>query len=219
MNKTIHQVYGVFNDGVKLEDIPIFHKQTTITKQFCNKHDINYKLWNYHMCEELIDKYPDYRILYDSFRFPIQKADFIRYLILYDEGGIYVDCDICPIADISHLFELQQFFVIWNNDKKKLPYNAVLGSFQGNPVYEKIFDEIIKSVQEKDKIDVYKKWTGRYVFQTTGHHMLQRVIKQYSSYTDMYKLDVLKIHSKKDIIISSDNPLFEDYNASIWYQG
>ena len=219
MNKTIHQVYGVFNDGVKLEDIPIFNKQTAITKQFCNKHDINYKLWNYDMCEELIDKYPQYKILYDSFRFPIQKADFIRYLILYDEGGIYVDCDICPIADISHLFELQQFFVIWNNDKKKLPYNAVLGSFQGNPVYEKIFDEIIKSVQEKDKIDVYKKWTGRYVFQTTGHHMLQRVIKQYSSYTDMYKLDVLKIHSKKDIIISSDNPLFEDYNASIWYQG
>jgi mannosyltransferase OCH1-like enzyme len=219
MNKTIHQVYGVFNDGIVIEDIDIFNKQTTKTKQFCDKHNINYKMWNYNMCEELINKYPQYRKLYDNFKQSIQRADFIRYLILYDQGGIYIDCDIHPIADISELFNMNQFFVRWNDDKRMLPYNAVLGSKPNNPLYEAIFQEIIDSVIEKDKIDIYKKWIGRYVFQTTGHFMLQRVIKRYKHMDDIFKLDILKINTKDGKVVSGDNPLFEDYNASIWYQG
>tara|TARA_R110002074_G_scaffold318786_1_gene489198 strand:+ start:106 stop:804 length:699 start_codon:yes stop_codon:yes gene_type:complete len=217
MNQTIHQVYGVFNDGRTLEDIPIFNQQVKKTVDYCSERNITYKMWDNKMCNELINKYPQHRQLYDNFRLPIMKADFIRYLILYDEGGIYVDCDIAPIGDVSELFSMEQFFVKWHDDKRKLPYNAVIGSVAKNKLFEDIFKEIIKSVEEKDKIDIYAKWIGRYVFQTTGHYMLQRVLKL-KKYKDVKKLDILKIHTKGGIDVVSDVcPIFEDFNASLWY--
>jgi mannosyltransferase OCH1-like enzyme len=215
MNQTIHQVFLQFKEGKELNDIPVFKSQVNKTKHYCSKYHINYKLWREDDCNKLIMKYPQYKQLYDNFREEIQRVDFIRYLILYDEGGIYIDCDVCPIGDVYTLFEMNEFFVRWHDDKRKLPYNAVIGSAAGNPLYLDVFKEVIKSVIEKDKIDVYKKWKGRYVFQTTGHYMLQRVLKKYPH---VKRLDILKIHTKGGIDVISDVcPIFEDWNASIWY--
>lgn len=212
--RKLHQVYGLFNDGKSLQDIPIFHQQVSKTQQFCQTDDIIYKMWDNEACNELINKYPQYKELYENFRFPVQKADFIRYLILYDQGGIYVDCDIAPIEDMNDLFQMNQFFVIWNDDKKRLPYNAILGSTPKNILYEDIFKQIEHDYAEKSKIDVYKTWIGRFVFQTTGHFMLKRVLKRYP---DIQLLDILKIHNKAGKIISGICPIFEDYNCSTWY--
>ena len=70
MKEIIHQVYGVFNDNKPLEDIPIFKTQVLKTIEFCEKYKIEYKMWNNDDCEKLINKYPQYRQLYDNFRFP-----------------------------------------------------------------------------------------------------------------------------------------------------
>tara|TARA_R110000803_G_scaffold151868_1_gene216897 strand:- start:39 stop:701 length:663 start_codon:yes stop_codon:yes gene_type:complete len=214
IDRKIHQVYGVFNDGVSIESIPIFHQQVSKTQQFCQTNDIIYKMWDNEACNELINKYPEYKELYENFRFPIQKADFIRYLILYDTGGVYVDCDIAPIADINNLFEMNEFFVVWHNDKKLLPYNAVLGSVPNSELYKDILKHIEESYIEKSSMDIYTTWTGRFIFQTTGHYMLKRVLKRYP---DIQFLDILKINSKKGTIIQGESPLFEDYNVSYWF--
>ncbi len=100
--KIIHQVYGIFNDGIQLSDIPSFQRCTSETKEFCIEHGYEYKMWGLKECEELIcDKYLHYVDLWNSFRYPIQRCDFIRYLILYEFGGWYVDCDVFPIQDLS----------------------------------------------------------------------------------------------------------------------
>tara|TARA_R110001599_G_scaffold342117_1_gene563575 strand:+ start:314 stop:1291 length:978 start_codon:yes stop_codon:yes gene_type:complete len=210
----VHQVYGVFDDGVPIEDIPTFHKQVEKTKQYCLTNDIIYKMWGKQEADELINKYPEYKKLYENFRFPIQKADFIRYLILYDQGGVYIDCDIAPIHDINHLFNTV-FFVRWNDDTKQLPYNAVLGTTRDNPLYQDILQHIQTSYYEKSKMDIYDKWKGRFVFQTTGHYMLNRVLKKHK---DIPKLDILTINSKNGTVIQGDAPLFEDFNVSYWFK-
>ncbi len=215
MEDTIHQVFLQFKQGNDLDNIPVFKMMTERTQAYCNQKNINYKLWRETECNNLINKYPHFKELYENFREEIQRVDFIRYLILYDEGGIYLDCDVAPIGDVSSLFMLKEFFVRWNDDKRQLPYNAVLGTHSKNVLYEDIFKEIIKSNNEKSKMEIYDKWRGRFVFQTTGHYMLNRVLKKYK---DIPKLDILKIHKKGGIDIISDiQPIFEDYNASIWY--
>ncbi len=215
MNKTIHQIFIQFKDGRPLDQIPIFVQQMSKTKQYCEASEYKYKLWNEDSIAVLVDKYPHYRSLYDNFRFEIQKVDFIRYLILYDEGGIYVDCDASPIGDIDDLFQMDEFFVVWDNDKKQLPYNAVLGSVAKTELYEDIFKEIIRSVEEKNKIEIYEKWKGRYVFQTTGHFMLNRVLK---THPYVKKLNIMKVYGKGGEVISDKCPLFEDYSISEWYK-
>ena len=208
----IHQVFWAFREGGSISDFPQFVAQTGRTFDYCVKYGIDYKMWGRNDCEKLIDKYPQYRELWDNFRFPIQRADFIRYLILYDEGGIYLDCDVCPIADIRELFTMKEFFVRWADDPRKLPYNAVMGSQRNNRLFIEIMAEVIRSVEEKNKIKIYEKWVGRLVFQTTGHFMIQRVLKKHPN---VLKMNILKI-IKGDKIICGDNPIFEDLNANTW---
>lgn len=212
--RIIHQVYGTFEDGVDLNNIPIYAQQVCNTRQFCKTEQIKHIMWDSKACRDLLDKYPQYIDLYNNFREPVMRADFIRYLILFDIGGIYVDCDIAPIQSIDHLFEKDEFFVKWNDDKKELPYNAVLGSVKNSTLYAEIIEHLVTSYQEKSTMDIYKKWKGRFVFQTTGHYMLQRVLKNYPK---VERLDVLKINNKKGEVIQGDNALFEDYNVSYWF--
>ena len=216
--RKIHQVFIKFKQGKELNDIPIFTSQIEKTKSYCMDNKISYKLWLAKDCDELLQTYPQYIDLYTNFREEIQRVDFIRYLILYDQGGIYVDCDISPIAnseDIDELFTNDIFFVRWNNDKRALPYNAVLGSQAKHIVYDNLLNHLIQSYEEKSKLPIYDKWVGRFVFQTTGHYMIQRVLKKYPM---VKKLDILHvINPIKQIEIIGENPLFLDNNASEWY--
>lgn len=215
METKIHQIYHSFKKGVELQDIPVYRRKVGATIEFCEEHNIPYKMWNEDMCNQLINKYPEYKELYDTFRYKIQKVDFIKYLILYDEGGIYIDCDVSPVIELDKLFKMEQFFVRWNDCKRKLPYNAVLGSKSKNPLYKDIMSEVFYSVEAKNRQDIYKKWVGRYVFQTTGHYALQRVLKKYPK---VEKLDIMYIRSKGKKIVGED-AMFHDDNASIWYEG
>ena len=213
--RILHQVYGTFEDNVDLNDIPLYASQVSKTRQFCETHTIDYKMWGSQECRELLNKYPQYIDTYNNFREKVMRADFIRYLILFDQGGLYVDCDICPIQSIDELLHKDVFFVRWNNDKHQLPYNAILGSVKHSNLYADILKHVCDSYDEKSKMEIYKTWKGRFVFQTTGHFMLQRVLKKYPT---TERLDILKINTNKGEVIQGTNPLFEDYNVSYWFQ-
>ena len=168
--------------------------------------------------EALLDKpkNKEYKAVYYAFDQDIMRIDFGRYLILWNLGGIYIDLDIfvIPSKSIKPLFEKEFFFVRWHDSK--LPYNAILGTQKENPLYKDILDHCKESYYEKRKNPIYKKWKGRFVFQTTGHFMLQRVLKK-NKISDF--LDIVKIHTKSGKIVQGTNPIFEDSSASVWYDG
>lgn len=57
--------------------------------------DYEYKLWTDDGSREfLAEHYPWFLDTFDGYTYPIQRADAIRYFILYHFGGIYVDLDI-----------------------------------------------------------------------------------------------------------------------------
>lgn len=213
INKIIHQVYGIFDDGIPLEDINVFSQSVDETKRYCDEWCYEYKMWNLKDCEELIvEKYPQYIDIWTEFRYPIQRADFIRYLILHSYGGWYVDCDVYPIQSLHSLSDNKQVFTSWNNDKDKKPYNAVMGSVKNNPLFIKICNDIEFRTIQKQNIEIYNTWKGRLVFHTTGHHMLKRHVPK----EDIHDLLVV-YNEKKKIYITADNPYFYDNNASFWH--
>lgn len=218
--KTIHQIYGIFDDGIPLKDIPVFYENVQKTKAFCKKHKYKHKMWNLSQCVNLIKKhYPEYLSLWNSFTVPIQRADFVRYCILHKYGGIYVDCDIHPLRSLDDLFNKDYFFVTWHDDKQKLPYNAVMGSKKNQSIFVEVMKHCKESFNKLRKKEIYKTWKGRFVFQTTGHRMLNRVLKEQKVNKKQYVLDVLRVKSKSGKIVSGKNPYFEDSNASVWFQG
>lgn len=211
----IHQIYGIFNDGINLVEIPVFKKNVQRTKQFCKENNYHYKMWNLKDCEELVvEKYPEYICLWSEFRYPIQKADFIRYLILHQYGGWYVDCDVYPIQNLDSLKGFAECFTTWSDDVQKKPYNAVMYSSKNNPLFIEIMKEVEKRVIEKQAIKQYDTWKGRLVFQTTSHRMLASVVPKSSIH------ELMLVHNEgKGIYISADNPYFYDENISSWFQG
>ncbi|KAK8861707.1 hypothetical protein IAR55_002530 [Kwoniella newhampshirensis] len=57
--------------------------------------DYEYMLWTDDISREFIAKhYPAHLHMFDSYEYPIQRADSIRYFVLHHFGGIYMDLDI-----------------------------------------------------------------------------------------------------------------------------
>ena len=216
INRQIHQIFFDLGKG-QINDITDFRESQRKTIRYCKENNIIYKLWTEQDCDDLIKSLePHFQGLYHNFREPIQKIDFIRYVILYRFGGIYLDLDVHPLADITHLFEKTYFFCRWHEGK--LPYIAILGAEAGLGLYKDILDHCYESYKEKVKMPIYDKWIGRFVYQTTGHYMLQRVLKKHKiKHTDL--LDIIAVWSKGIYIGKTSGNLFMDSNASIWYDG
>lgn len=209
----IHQIFFNIGKG-ELKEIPRFYECYQNNKKKCDKQGITYKLWTRKAVEKLLEKKENlvYKRIYYEFDQDIMRIDFARYLILYRFGGIYVDLDICILKSIKYLFQKDYFFVRWHDSK--LPYNAILGTKKNNELYKDILDHCIESYDEKKNNPIYKKWKGRFVFQTTGHFMLQRVLKKHKI---KYFLDIVRIKAKDGRIVQGPNPLFEDTSASVWF--
>lgn len=57
--------------------------------------DYTYMLWTDELSRKFVAQhYPEQLEMFDSYRYPIQRADSIRYFILDHFGGIYMDLDI-----------------------------------------------------------------------------------------------------------------------------
>jgi len=87
--RIIHQVYLGFDNRV----MPTSWKKA---QQTCiDLHpDYEYMLWtNVSSRALLANEYPWFLETWDNYRFPIQRADSIRYFILAHHGGIYIDLD------------------------------------------------------------------------------------------------------------------------------
>ncbi|KAJ5808152.1 hypothetical protein N7474_009421 [Penicillium riverlandense] len=94
------------NRTTRLSHIPRILHQTTATEtipdhwvqsqESCKQaySDFEYKLWTDASARDfLANHYPWFVDTWDNYAFPIQRADSIRYFVLYHYGGIYLDMD------------------------------------------------------------------------------------------------------------------------------
>ena len=70
---------------------------------FCEKNNYEYYLWDKYKCDHLIRKYQEFYDLYNSVKYDIMRVDIIRFLILYEFGGLYIDLDCYPIENLKLL--------------------------------------------------------------------------------------------------------------------
>tara|TARA_R110000851_G_scaffold43425_3_gene107372 strand:+ start:1265 stop:1918 length:654 start_codon:yes stop_codon:yes gene_type:complete len=217
MSKIVHQIFIPFKEGVLLNNIPEFLQHTKATIRWCEKYDIEYKMWSLTEVDELLAKY-GYLELCNSFPQKVMKVDFVRYLIIYEYGGIYLDCDVSPMRSMDSLWLKSCWFSSWFSDKKDLPYIAIFGGQPKNDIFLKIVKHSIESYESKKEMEIYTKWKGRFVFQVTGHYMVQRVIKKNPNEIEILKC-VSVFNNIKHINDFPDDykAIFYDANISSWY--
>jgi len=212
----IHQIFINIGKG-ELKDILEFSWPQSKTKTFCETNNIPYTLWSKEDIEDLLEDYPEYKQLYNDFRYDIQRIDFARLLILYHHGGLYLDLDVTPfkenVKDICNIFNKEFFIARWNTSH--LPYNAIISCCKRNPLMLDCIKEVERSFYEKSKMEIYNTWKGRFIFQTTGHYALHRVLKKKIEYTPCVSV-CNRIKNIMDIV-PDNKAFFIDTSASVWY--
>jgi len=95
-----------------------------------------------------------------------QKSDIMRYELLYQLGGVYVDFDFEPLRPMDEILEGVECFVCqWTGE---LLNNSCLGAAPGHPFIGQLIDRLPRSMSQHRP--------GR-VTQQTGPHFLTRVLQ------------------------------------------
>jgi mannosyltransferase OCH1-like enzyme len=129
--------------------------------------DWEYRLWNEDNLEFI-----DYELL--SKIKLIQnlgvKSDIIRYLVLYNYGGIYLDCDFVPIKRFDELIIGKKFIAgVCNPDNGNLPIinNGFIAAEKCNAILNSINIKVLSHIDQiidiKNQNDVFK-YTGPDLF-------------------------------------------------------
>jgi len=152
----------------------------------------DYHLWTDEESREWVFKhYPNYIELYDAYPTNIQRADAIRYLLLEEYGGLYVDIDFeCLDEKIETLFENAEFIVgkepHWHAKrfgKEFIVCNALMASVPHGEFIRYVCNIII-NLSGGRKVS-----NGFDVLNSTGPFMLTDAYNRYAKKTQIHLLE------------------------------
>lgn len=168
--KIIHQIW----ENEKKLEVPVRLRILADTWRI-NNPQWKYHLWETEEINNLVkNEFPYFRSTYESLKYPIQRLDVIRYLILYTYGGVYTDLDTECFQPLDDLFKCREFCFgeepEGNNIHLDLPHfvgNAFMASTQNHPGWLTILEEIQIALEKKYKVQL--------VLNTTGPLMISRI--------------------------------------------
>lgn len=123
--------------------------------------DYEYLFFDDRKAEDFIKReFPRYVSAFDSFRFPIQRYDFFRYLAVYRFGGFYFDLDVLLASDLSALLGLGCVFPFegltvsrFMRDHLGMDWligNYAFGAAAGHVFLEAVIENCIKGLRSPD---------------------------------------------------------------------
>ena len=214
--KKIHQIFH--NWGKDLNEIELFKKSIKTLKE--KNPDFEHKVWSKDDCLDLIsNEYPEYLDFYINLRHNIQRVDFSKICIVHSKGGFYVDMDMHCIKSFEPL--LKEKLVIESN-KHLLPkhnefvQNDFLGSDKGFVFWEAVMKECVKNYKQKENLEIYDTWKGRFVLQTTGPRFLSRAVKKF---IPQYKPHYIVWHTWRNElhkVLPRENYYVECFRSGSW---
>jgi mannosyltransferase OCH1-like enzyme len=134
--KILHQTY--VNSSIPV----VWQEAQASCLKLHPKPEWEYKLWTDAMSLDFIaEEYPEFLETFKSYRYPIERADAIRYFVLDHFGGVYIDLDDGCQRPLEPLLQYPAFV------RKTVPTgvsNDVMGSVPHHPFF-KLVQEKLKS--------------------------------------------------------------------------
>ncbi|CAF1156826.1 unnamed protein product [Adineta steineri] len=184
------------------------HPTWTASRDACLKlhPDYEYKFWNDSLAEELIRKeYSWFLETWKSYRYPIQRADSLRYLVLYHYGGIFLDMDLHCRRSLG---PLRRFDFISPAAYPVGISNGFLMASAHHPFIKVLVDQL--PLFNRNFIFPYAT-----VMFSTG---CMYISAQYSLYNDHCRLRLLD-YKQHRLSGHVSTPLFHHYGSSSWHSG
>lgn len=106
--------------------------------------DYEYHLYDDNDNLEFVKKhFPDFLPIYNGYKHNIQRADAIRPMRLYIDGGVYMDLDMKIVNDIEHLFKHRNLVFTYSANFPSIT-NMFMASSKNHPIWLEIIDEMKK---------------------------------------------------------------------------
>mmetsp|Transcript_14981 Transcript_14981/g.24380 ORF Transcript_14981/g.24380 Transcript_14981/m.24380 type:complete len:342 (+) Transcript_14981:66-1091(+) len=145
--------------------------------------EYTHMLWTDKTMRELIENdFPWFLEAYDGYVMNIQRADSVRYFILYKYGGIYADLDYEPFRNFWEHFPKDRPSLIESPYKiNEMVQNSLMASPVGHPFWNTSFNVLFERRRSKS------------VLSSTGPAMMDETIRR-SSPSDYYILPCENFH-------------------------
>jgi inositol phosphorylceramide mannosyltransferase catalytic subunit len=188
-NKIIHQIWYDFGNNKKIKQINIDRQKKC---QELNT-DWYYMLWNNKYGDWLIDNlYPWFSFTYNSYEYPIQKVDSVRYFILYTYGGFYLDIDTARFKSMNEVrleYPKDLYFVETGNSNQfvnliqghKRLCNSLIYSVRDHPFWIKVFDKMMKNNHQE-----WYQTKHLYIMNSTGPSLITQLFYEWYDKLDLH---------------------------------
>lgn len=154
----------------KTTDVPDKWKTSPLAiKKFMP--DYQYVLLSDEMGRNFVNKhFPDFLPYFDAFPYNIQRADAIRYMWLYVNGGIYIDLDMEILGSLEYLFTEGEIFFVLSANVNRLT-NSILASKPRHPLWLEMIEKM------KQPLPWFAIGKHMQVMYSAGPGMLDEVVK------------------------------------------
>jgi mannosyltransferase OCH1-like enzyme len=161
---SIHQTY--FNTKL---NTTMF--QACMTIHYMNP-EYDYHFYDDVDCKEYIQRhYPEYVNAYQLLVPGAYKADLFRYLLLYREGGVYMDCKSATIRPLREMIHPNVSFAAFRDRPPGAILNSFMACTKGHPILKMAIDQCIKNIETR--------YYGINPLDITGPQLLGRVFNRY----------------------------------------
>jgi hypothetical protein len=171
-------------------------------------------------------EFPEYRAVFDSFPYPIQRYDFFRYLAVYRLGGFYFDLDVLlsrglsPLLEFGCVFSFEELTMSrFLRERCEMDWeigNYAFGAAAGHPFLKELIANCVKGQENPEFIEPMVQLIPRcfrryyYVFNTTGPAMLTRTLAEHPEL-----LDQIEILLPNDVFDKRNWSNFGDYGVHL----
>jgi mannosyltransferase OCH1-like enzyme len=164
--------------------------------------------------------FPQYTKHYDSVIPGAYKVDLFRLLVLYKEGGVYMDSKSFCIASLREMIQPTDEVYLIRDVVPESVYNGFICSTPGHPLIKMCIDRYIANIE--------KKHYGISIFDIGGPQMVGRMVNAYLGRPELTKIDpfekdgvrvagtIKKSHTGEDVIVSEDGHVFIERSNSAY---
>ena len=118
------------------------------------------------------ENFPQYLAHYNSMKPGAYKADLFRLLVLYKEGGVYIDCKSSGVAALREMLRSDDEIFMTKDLLKGCIYQGFICSVPGHELMKKFIDKFITNIENKSY--------GINCFDIGGPQMIGRVLNAYT---------------------------------------
>lgn len=168
--------------------------QTCMTIKNMNP-EYDYAFYDDKSCREYISAhYPsDYLKAYDMVIPGAYKADVFRYLLLYREGGIYMDCKSSTMVPLRDFIPTDATFVVFRDRPKGSLLNSFMAVTPNHPIIKLVIEMTISNILARrynnNSLDI------------TGPQTLGRAFNIYNNRPELEDIEPGVYGPKRDLIV------------------